>query len=103
MFCLFAELAEIYENLIRNELHCIDRGLQLKRRKEIYEELYPKTKQGNSQAIGMNKAIGNNVKSDSVPTFVADTSSITGKSQTVIKEKLQIAKNVIPEVQKVIK
>jgi N6-adenosine-specific RNA methylase IME4/ParB-like chromosome segregation protein Spo0J len=100
---LKAELAEIDENLIRNELHYIDRGEQLRRRKEIYEELYPETKAGKSQAKAMNKAIGNNVSADSAPTFVQDTAKKTGASARVIHEELQIAKNIIPEVKEVIK
>jgi len=100
---LYAELAEIDENLIRNELHYMDRGKQLLRRKEIYEELYPETKQGNSQAIGMNRAIGNNVSEIISPTFVEDVADKLNVSKRTIETELQIAKNILPEVQEVIK
>jgi ParB family chromosome partitioning protein len=97
---LKVELAEIDENLIRNELHYIDRGEQLKRRKEIYEELYPETKQG--------KRNGQTVKNaDSAllgkPSFVEDTAQKTGASSRVIHEELQMAKNILSEVKEVIK
>ena len=100
---LRAELAEIDENLIRNELHYIDRGNQESRRKEIYEELFPKTKKGNSQALGMNKSIGNNVSAETATTFVSDTANKTGRSERVIQEDIQIAKNIAPEIKEIIK
>ena len=58
---LSAELAELDENFARANLSPLEMGDLLKRRKDIYEELYPETKAGTAQAIGMNKAKGNNV------------------------------------------
>jgi ParB family chromosome partitioning protein len=98
---LHAELAEIDENLIRNELHFTDRGNQYKRRKEIYEELHPETKQGGDRG---NQYTGGKVRiPQSATSFVSDTATKTGKSTRVIHEELQIADKIIPEVQKVIK
>lgn len=97
---LFAELAEIDENLIRNELHYIEHGKQLLRRKAIYEELYPDTKAGGDRK---SEEIKRRNPSFDKLSFVADTSAKTNKSQTVIKEELQIAHNIIPEVQETIK
>jgi len=41
-----SELAEIDENLIRNEIFYLDQDDMYKRRKEIYELLHPETKNG---------------------------------------------------------
>lgn len=40
------EIAEIDENLIRNQLTVLEQCDQLKRREELYEALYPETKRG---------------------------------------------------------
>lgn len=45
---LKAELAEIDENLRRNELTVLEHGEHLARRKEIYEGLHPEAKQGSN-------------------------------------------------------
>ena len=99
---LHAELAEIDENLIRNELGYLDRGEQYERRKEIYEELYPQTKR-NASFKGNQYSSKSASDFEQKPTFVADTAQKTGKSQTVIKDEIQIAKNIIPEVKNVIR
>ncbi len=101
---LKAELAEIDENLIREELHYIDRGNQLFRRKEIYEELYPETKASIGEKLAARRW---NASADSAlaqkPSFAEDTAAKTGKSPRTIHEDLQIARNVVPEVQEIIK
>ena len=96
---LYAELAEIDENLIRNELHYIDRGNQLARRKKIYEELYPETKREATLKQYRNEIIAEREK----PSFVSDTAKKLNVSNRTIETELQIAKNILPEVQEVIK
>lgn len=94
-----AELAEIDENLIRNELTTMERGELLARRKEIYEERYPETK------------IGNTVERQEVkrndfalpPSFSADTAAKTGLTPRSIQQEVQIAKNIVPEVKEAIR
>jgi len=100
---LKAKLAEIDENLIRNELHYTERGDLLLERKQIYEGLHPETKAGKSQADGMNRAQGNNVSAESAPTFVKDTANKTGSSSRVIHEEIQISKSLAPEVKETIR
>lgn len=97
-----AELIEIDENLVRNELHYIDSGNLTKRRKEIYEELHPETKREATLRQNLPKdQLG--LSDNKVPSFVKDTAAKTGKSASAIKRELQIANNVIPEVKEVIK
>jgi len=105
---LLLELQEIDENLIRYELHFIDRGNHLKRRKEIYEEINPNTKKGISQALGMHKKLGHNVTALGATTldqesFIENTFKETGISKRKIREDIQIVENISSEIQNQIK
>lgn len=98
---LMAELAEIDENLIRNDLHFVERGENLMRRKAIYEELYPETK-----ATGAGGAFRGNqhieVNAESAPSFIDDTATKAGVSSRVIHEEIQIARDLTPSAKEVI-
>ena len=100
---LHAELAEIDENLVRNELHFLDRDDWMKRRKEIYETLYPETKKGTAQALSMNKSLGNNVNEIISPTFTEDASTKTGQSKRNVELSIQRAKAFTPEQREILK
>lgn len=100
------ELAEIDENLIRADLHYIDRGDHLKRRKWIYEKLHPETKQGQygqkgSEIIKKVEKPGSGVST--VKTFIEDTSDKSGMSKSKIKEEIQISNNLTPEMKAQVK
>jgi len=100
---LDAELAQIDENLIRNELTVLERAEQLKRRKEIYEAKYPESKAGVKRAIGMNKALGYNVGDIVSPTFAEDTASKIGVSLRSVQRDVQIAEDLADEVKEAIR
>jgi ParB-like chromosome segregation protein Spo0J len=90
------ELAEIDENLIRNELTQLERSEQLQRRMDIYEALHPETKHGATG--GGRGGKGSRTKTQvaesatPVPAFAEATAEATGKSARVIREDVQIAK-----------
>jgi N6-adenosine-specific RNA methylase IME4 len=96
---LKAELAEIDENIVRNELHFIIRGEQFERRKMIYEELHPETKR---EATLKQYRSAESAKRQ-IQSFAADTATKTGVSSRVIHEEIQIAKNLTPEVKEVVR
>lgn len=79
---LLIELAEIDENLIRNNLSALQEGLQLARRKAIYEELHPETRHGATGRAGK--------KDDTVSSFSEDTAAKTGKDKRTISRKVQL-------------
>jgi ParB-like chromosome segregation protein Spo0J len=90
---LMAELAEIDENLIRYELSIPEFDAHNKRRKEIYEMLYPEsTKAAKSREAGKSggrdgkngKPKSNIGTSVATPCYVADTVEKTGKSKSAI-------------------
>jgi len=93
---LQAELAEIDENLIRNELTALERAEHLARRKEIYEALHPETKRGVAGAEARWHA------SETV-SFASDTAAKTGLTPRTIQQDVQIATRIIPEVRDMIR
>ena len=116
---IHSELAEIDENLVRAELHYLDRAEMLKRRQEIYEKLHPdfakseKVKKNLKQFRstenetvsfsdnGSNDAGLNGEKNDG--NFVSDTAKKTGLSERSVQQDLQLAKNLDEGVKKQIK
>lgn len=103
---LRAELAEIDENFVRNDLSALEYGEMLLRRKEIYEMLHPETKAGTAQAVGMNRVVGNNVDCKMQTTsksFINDTAEKLGVHPCTVARQVQTAKNLTPETKEIIK
>lgn len=104
---IHSELAEIDENLVRAELHYLDRAELLKRRQEIYEELHPEAKaEEKKKRKGSNYAefCDETVSLQNTPdTFTADTAKKTNLTERTIQQDLQIAKNLDGDVKKQIK
>jgi ParB-like chromosome segregation protein Spo0J len=94
---LHAELAMIDENLCRAELSPSDRARQTARRKAIYLELHPLTDKGQSQAAGMNRAVGNNVNANFAPTFTEATAKVTGQSVRAVELNAERGAKIIDE------
>lgn len=94
---LQAELAELDENFVRNDLYAIEYGEMLLRRKEIYEALHPDTKAGVAQAVGMNRAIGNDVTdkmSATSKSFVDDTAEKLDVAPRTVRRQIQMTKKL---------
>lgn len=94
---LETRLAEIDENLIRNDLSVLERGDQLLERKRIYEELYPETKQYSAGAAISNKT-RHGIPASEIISFAADTSDKTGQSRRTIEQEIKISRDIAPEV-----
>jgi ParB-like chromosome segregation protein Spo0J len=86
-----ALLVEIDENLARADLSPAERALHVGRRKELYEALYPETKQGKApgKAGGGKKA-----KPAKLATFAKETAGKTGQSRRNIERDATRAKQV---------
>ena len=104
---LRGELAEIDENLIRHNLNHIDEGEQLLRKKEIYEILYPETKATNlGGAFRGNqhtKEVTDTASVTTAKSFVNDTADKMQIAPRTVRRKIQMAKNLTPEVKTIVK
>jgi len=93
---LKADLMEIDENLIREELSVLERGECLRKRKEIYEELYPQPYKG-----GPGRGHTEKQRTAFVP-FTEDSANKTGSSRRYIEQAVQIANNIPPDLKRMI-
>lgn len=85
---LMAELAEIDENLIRHELDELQESVQIFRRKQIYETLYPQTRNGANGRRGSGN--GAMISRNDKLTFSEDTADKMSKSRRVVERKVLI-------------
>jgi hypothetical protein len=95
-----AQLAEIDENLVRNEMTQLERSEQMARRKGLYEAKYPATKQGSAPG----KAGGGKVaKTAEHATFAKDAAAKTNQSARTVRKDVQIAKDIPKPVRDLIR
>lgn len=86
---LNAELAEIDENLIRNELHWFDRDKHLLRRKEIYETKEKVLKHGGCRTSKIPHPKRHDVVLDA--SFTSDTANKTNMTERTVERSIQRA------------
>lgn len=103
-----AEILEIDENLIRQELTQLEKSEQLKRRKEIYEILNPNAKVNMVKQSNLPKrndfALGDEQEPQvQEKSFTQETAEKTGLSQRSIQQSVQIAENLSEEAKTKIK
>jgi ParB family chromosome partitioning protein len=94
---LKAELAEIDENLVRNELSTLEHSDHLARRKEIYEKLHPEAVHGGdrrSETARSKRQVDDLV----APSFAEDTAAKTGLSKRTIEREVAISRDLAPDV-----
>ena len=94
-------LAEIDENLIRNDLNVLERCNELARRKVIYEKLHPESV---SVTVRGGPGRGKTTENISaVSSFATDTATKTGVTDRTVRQEVQIANRIVPEVKEAIR
>ncbi len=84
---LHAELAEIDENLCRNDLTPIERDIAISRRKVVYEQLHPETVLG-AAGNGRAKVRQNGEPTPPVERFTKATAEATGRGERTIQRSV---------------
>ena len=87
-------LAEIDENLIRNDLSDLERAEHLKARKRLYLQKYPETKQGGAPGLPG----GGKAKTENISAFATDAASKLGVTDRAIRQDVQIAESIPEDV-----
>lgn len=94
-----ARLAEIDENLMRQELTALDRAVFLAERKSVYERLHPDTKKGGDRRSQEYK---DETKAQSLRfgAFTSEAAEKCGLSKRTIQDAIALADALSPEVRK---
>lgn len=93
---IVSQIAEIDENLEREDLTVLERSEQLAERKALYEALHPETRNGYGPGRGKKD------RNNSVP-FTADTAAKTKQSRSTIEQEVKIATSLPEEVKEKIR
>ena len=103
---LQAELAEIDENFVRNDLSAVEYGDMLLRRKEIYEMLHPETKatyDGGPFRGNQHTDVVGDILSPTTKSFVQDTADRLGVVPRTVERQIRTARNLTPEAKEIIR
>jgi N6-adenosine-specific RNA methylase IME4/ParB-like chromosome segregation protein Spo0J len=95
-----AELAEIDENLMRNELTVLERARRLLRRKELYELKHPETRAFSPERQRGRRAA--HPAEISSPGFASDAASRIGVTARTVQHDVQIAQKIDDAAQRLI-
>jgi ParB family chromosome partitioning protein len=91
-------LAEIDENLIRNDLSDLERSEHLAERKRLYLVKHPETKQGGDRRSDAAKSNRNDFVS-----FATDTAEKIGRTPRSVRQDVQIAESIPEDVRDAIR
>lgn len=91
-------IAEIDENLIRNELSDLERAEHLSARKGWYEAKHPETRRG-----GDHRSEAARSKRNDFVSFAADTAAKTGRTERAVQQDVQIAESIPEDVRDAIR
>ena len=98
-----AEIAEIDENICRNEPPALERNELLAKRKQLYQALHPETR---SPSVRGGPGRGGKTPdklSDDSPTFAADTAKQLGVDERTINRFVRSAEAITEETKEVIR
>lgn len=91
---LYIELAELDENLDRQELNPLDRAVFIGRREEIYLQLHPETAQGKAGAAARHG------HANEMLSFAEETAELIGLGVRAVQRATRIYKALDPETRK---
>lgn len=92
---LHAALIEIDENIVRKRLNVLEEALAHARRKKIYEEINPSTRQGGNSGL---QGGGKKARNENIASFAKDTALKINKNVKTVQNLIKIGNKISNEV-----